>query len=145
MLIQSQNEEEIPRTELDRYIERWKKDMEEREKSQKTTTFQTLQRYLENVCKFKQKGLEGIYLQGMQYQKYLRLMKASKILHRKLEELHRIKANGVLLDLKEALKVFTEDDFDRFKARPERIGGGFRCFDDEGNILWELYKFIHEQ
>eukprot|EP01022_Parablepharisma_sp_SALTPOND_P009167 TRINITY_DN1381_c0_g1_i1.p1 TRINITY_DN1381_c0_g1~~TRINITY_DN1381_c0_g1_i1.p1 ORF type:complete len:3672 (+),score=433.12 TRINITY_DN1381_c0_g1_i1:8055-19070(+) len=134
-----------PKNELERAIERWKKDMEEREKSQKTTTFETLQKYLENVGKFKKKGLEGIYLQGMQYQKYLQLMKASKILQKKLEELHRIKASGVLLDLKAALKVFAEDDFDRLKARPERIGGGFRCFDNEGNILWDLFKFIHSQ
>eukprot|EP00826_Nyctotherus_ovalis_P026103 TRINITY_DN2037_c0_g1_i12.p1 TRINITY_DN2037_c0_g1~~TRINITY_DN2037_c0_g1_i12.p1 ORF type:complete len:2031 (+),score=737.56 TRINITY_DN2037_c0_g1_i12:47-6094(+) len=150
-IILAQNERERipmiaePRTELERAIERWRKDMEEREKSQKATTFQTLQKYLENVGKFRQKGLEGIYLQGEQYQKYLKLMKASKILHKKLEELHRIKANGVLLDLKTALQIFAEDDFDRIKARPERIGGGFRCFDEEGNILWELYKFIHDQ
>ena len=134
-----------PKTELERAIERWRKDMREREKSQKATTFQTLQRYLENVGKFRQKGLEGIYLQGDQYQKYLKLMKASKILHKKLEELHRIKANGVLLDLKAALDMFTEDDFDRIRAKHERIGGGYRCFDEEGNILWQLYKFLHGQ
>ncbi len=133
----------IPKNELERGIQRWKLDMEEREKSQKTTTFETLQKYLENVGKFKEKGIEGIYLQGLQYQKYLTLMKAAKILMKKLEELHRIKASGALLDLKAALKIFAEDDFDRLKARPERIGGGFRCFDDEGNILWELFKFIH--
>ncbi|MDR3742451.1 MAG: SMC family ATPase [Terracidiphilus sp.] len=132
-----------PKNELERNILNWKRDMEEREKSQKTTTFETLQKYLENVCKFKEKGIEGIYLQGIQYQKYLALMKAAKILMKKLEELHRIKASGALLDLKAALKIFAEDDFDRLKARPERIGGGYRCFDDEGNILWELFKFIH--
>jgi len=132
-----------PKNDLERAIQRWKKDMEEREKSQKTTTFETLQKYLENVGKFKEKALEGIYLQGSQYQKYLTLMKASKVLQKKLEELHRIKASGVLLDLRAALKVFAEDDFERLKARPERIGGGFRCFDQEGNILWDLFKFIH--
>ena len=133
----------VPKNELERNILMWKRDMEEREKSQKTTTFETLQKYLENVGKFKEKGIEGIYLQGLQYQKYLLLMKAAKILQKKLEELHRIKASGALLDLKAALKIFAEDDFDRLKARPERIGGGYRCFDDDGSILWELFKFIH--
>eukprot|EP00830_Metopus_es_P020548 TRINITY_DN819_c0_g1_i4.p2 TRINITY_DN819_c0_g1~~TRINITY_DN819_c0_g1_i4.p2 ORF type:complete len:945 (-),score=358.53 TRINITY_DN819_c0_g1_i4:53-2887(-) len=135
----------LPKNELERMIFQWKRDMEDREKSQKTTTFETLQRYIENVGKFKEKGQMGIFLQGMQYHKYLQLIKAAKILHKKLEELHRIKASGALLDLKAALKIFAEDDFDRLKARPERIGGGFRCFDEDGNILWDLFKFIHSK
>jgi len=132
-----------PKTELERRLESWKKDLEEKEKTQKTTTFEILHRYLENLSKYKEKGLDGIYLHGEQYQKYIKLMKASKNLHRRLEELHKIKASGALMDLKAALKLFAENDYDKLKARPERIGGGFRCFDDSGNVLWELFKFVH--
>ncbi len=130
-------------TELQRNVAKWRQDLEERERTQKTTTFETLQRYLDNVCKYREKGLDGIYLQGGQYQKYLKLMKSSKNLQRKLEELHRVRASGALIDLKAALRVFTEDYFQDIKVTPERIGGGYRCFDDEGGIVWELYKFVH--
>eukprot|EP01022_Parablepharisma_sp_SALTPOND_P016781 TRINITY_DN2541_c0_g1_i1.p1 TRINITY_DN2541_c0_g1~~TRINITY_DN2541_c0_g1_i1.p1 ORF type:complete len:3538 (+),score=416.51 TRINITY_DN2541_c0_g1_i1:4982-15595(+) len=134
-----------PQNELERSIQMWKKDIEERDKTQKTTTFETLQKFLDNVSKYKEKGLDGIYLQGEQYHKYLKLMKTSKNLQRKLEELHKVKASGALLDLKAALKVFAEDDYDKIKAKPQRIGGGFRCYDEDGNIVWDLFKFVHSK
>jgi len=61
-----------------------------------------------------------------------------------LEQLRSVKLMAALMDANKVLNWFGQVGMTR-KATARRIGGGYVCFDEEGNVIKEMMKFIESK
>lgn len=121
-------------------LSKWKQEICEQEKEEKVTTFEGLGRFLEHQ-KVALMDVGGIYLEGDRFAKYRMLVERLSKTEAILEQLKSVKLMAALMDANKVLKWFGSVDLGR-KTTSKRIGGGYVCFDETGNVLKEMMKYV---